>query len=228
MDGRRLATAANGFARPLRQIIMGDMAVSPSTFGSTSSDLVSRLRAHDDAAWERLAELYGPLVFYWCRRSNLRGEDAADIFQNVFAAVATGIDGYQQREGSNFRGWLWTIARNKINDHFRRIGQQGEAAGGTAAQQQLAAAPDYQPSEAEDAADRRELSALLHRGLETVRAEFEERTWNAFWRAAVEDDSTADIAADMGITANAVRQAKSRVLRRLRDELGENLLSENS
>ncbi len=202
---------------------MGGMAVSPSTFGSTSSDLISRLRAQDAAAWERLTDLYGPLVYYWSRRSNLQGEDAADIFQSVFTAIATNIQNYQQREGSNFQGWLWTITRNKINDHFRRIRQHGEAAGGTAAQQQLADLPDYQPSETTDGEDRQEFSALLHRGLDLVRAEFEDRTWQAFWRSAVEGDSTADIAADMGISANSVRQSKSRVVRRLRDELGEDL-----
>jgi RNA polymerase sigma-70 factor (ECF subfamily) len=198
------------------------MPVSPTSFGSTSSDLISRVRARDESAWERLAELYGPLVYYWCRRSNLRGEDAADVFQNVFAAVSANIDQYEQRDDSNFRAWLWTIARNKIHDHFRRIGRDGEAAGGTAAHERLAELPDYQPAEASDVKDRDELSALLHRGLTVVQAEFEASTWRAFWRAAVEGDSTADIAADMGITAGAVRQAKSRVLRRLRDELGEN------
>ncbi len=79
----------------------------------------------------------------------------------------------------------------------------------------------YQPSEEGDPQDQNELSALLHRGLEIVKSEFETRTWDAFWRVAVEGDRTADVAADMGISANAVRQAKSRVLRRLRDELGE-------
>ena len=54
-----------------------------------------------------------------------------------------------------------------------------------------------------------------------VRSEFEERTWNAFWRSTVEVEPTADIALSLGITANSVRQAKSRVLRRLRQELGE-------
>lgn len=198
------------------------MAVSPSAYGSTSSDLISRLRAHDAIAWERMVELYGPLVFYWCRRSGLQSDDAGDVFQEVFTSVAAGIDKYQQRPGSNFRGWLWTITRNKINDHFRRLRQSGQAPGGTTAQIHLSELPDYLPNEAADADDRHELSALLRRGLHVVRAEFEQRTWQAFWRAAIEGDSTADIAADMGITANAVRQAKCRVLRRLRDEMGDN------
>ena len=172
-----------------------------------------------------MTDLYGPLVFYWCRRSHLQQADAADVVQNVFAAVASSIDRYQSQANGNFRGWLWTITRNKINDHFRAILRDGEAVGGTDAQAHLAQVPDanaaYQPSESGDDQDREEFSALLHRGLEQVKAEFEERTWRAFWRAAVEGDSTADIAAEMGITAGAVRQAKSRVLRRLRDEWGE-------
>ena len=54
-----------------------------------------------------------------------------------------------------------------------------------------------------------------------VRHEFEERTWKAFWQVTVEDRSPAEVAAAMGISANAVRQAKSRVLRRLKEEMGE-------
>ena len=54
-----------------------------------------------------------------------------------------------------------------------------------------------------------------------VRDQFEERTWRAFWRVAVEDRSPSEVAEELGITANAVRQAKSRVLRRLREEMGE-------
>jgi RNA polymerase sigma-70 factor (ECF subfamily) len=201
------------------------MSGALSSSESTSSDLVTRLRARDAQAWSRLADLYGPLVFYWCRRSNLQEADAADVVQNVFSAVASAIGEYQQRSDSNFRGWLWTITWNKINDHFRVQFRDGQAPGGSTANARLAelpaAAANYQPSETSDPQDRTEFSALLHRGLESVQAEFEPRTWQAFWRAAVEGDSTADIAAEMGITAGAVRQAKSRVLRRLRDELGE-------
>ncbi len=200
------------------------MMGAPSIYDSTSSHLLSRLRSRDTEAWSRMVDLYGPLVFYWCRRSRLQQADAADILQNVFAAVASSIDEYESRDDGNFRGWLWTITRHKINDHFRGIQRDGLAAGGTSAHLRMAEVPDrsaeYHPSEADDDRDRQEFSALLHRGLQNVKAEFEDRTWQAFWRSAVEGDSTADIAAEMGITANAVRQAKCRVLRRLRDELG--------
>jgi RNA polymerase sigma-70 factor (ECF subfamily) len=60
--------------------------------------------------------------------------------------------------------------------------------------------------------------ALCRRALECVRGEFEPRTWQAFWRAFVDGHAPADIAADLGLTVNAVYLAKSRILRRLREE----------
>ena len=66
-----------------------------------------------------------------------------------------------------------------------------------------------------------EVKRLHHRALELIRSQFEEATWQAFWRCAVEDQSPADVGHDMNMTPAAVRKAKSRVLRRLKDELGE-------
>jgi RNA polymerase sigma-70 factor (ECF subfamily) len=57
--------------------------------------------------------------------------------------------------------------------------------------------------------------------LDLVRAQFEDRTWQAFWKVAVENASPADVAGQLGMTPTSVRQAKSRVLRRLKVELGE-------
>ena len=153
----------------------------------------------------------------WCRRFGLDHNDAADVVQDVFAAVARRIEQY--RAGS-FRGWLWTITRNKLNDRYRKERDQVVAAGGTDAQRRMADIPEQLPDDS-DLHLSRETDSLILRGIEFVRSEFEERTWSAFRRSVVDGERTAEIAADMGISANAVRQAKSRVLRRLRAELGE-------
>jgi RNA polymerase sigma-70 factor (ECF subfamily) len=75
-----------------------------------------------------------------------------------------------------------------------------------------------EPSAVEAAGERAE---LLRRALEMLQHEVEERTYQAFWRAAVEGHAAADIAADLGLTVNAVYLAKGRLLRRLREEFGE-------
>lgn len=50
---------------------------------------------------------------------------------------------------------------------------------------------------------------------------YEGWTWRAFWRVAVDGCSPADVADELDMSVNAVYIAKSRVLRRLREELGD-------
>lgn len=196
-------------------------ASSRPSLDGTSSDLLSRVRSRDTAAWERLTDLYGPLVYYWCRRSGLQDADTADVVQNVFMAVATGIEGYHERAGATFRGWLWTVTQSKIHNFFRRRRAEGPPEGGTDAQERLAELVDYQPNEQDDSDDQAETSALLHRTLSLIREEFEPATWTAFWRTTVDGQRPVDVAPELGLSANAVRQSKRRVLHRLRLELGE-------
>jgi RNA polymerase sigma-70 factor (ECF subfamily) len=194
-------------------------APSPTT---TSRSLLERVKADDAAAWERLVGLYAPLVLHWCRRWGLRDEDAADVFQEVFQAVATHIGGFhRERPGDTFRGWLHTITHNKVRDHHRRRGREPEGVGGTDALSRLAQVPA--PAEPdEDAADHNRAERdLFRRALELIRSEFAERTWQAFWRTAVDGRATQDVAAELAMTPGAVRVAKSRVLQRLREEMGD-------
>jgi RNA polymerase sigma-70 factor (ECF subfamily) len=131
------------------------------------------------------------------------------------------VGGFQLQEGGRFRGWLWKIARSKICDHHRREAGEAKAVGGSQAQTWLAQVPERWSEDSADRADQSEMTSLFHRAIPLIRAEFEDRTWDAFWRVAVEGHTTTDVAAELGISASGVRQAKSRVLRRLRAELGD-------
>jgi RNA polymerase sigma-70 factor (ECF subfamily) len=190
---------------------------------SISSTLLERVRAQRPEAWERLVDLYGPVVYRWCRQSALRPEDAADVVQEVFTAVAVHVGEFRrERPGDSFGGWLRSITRNKIRDYYRRRLGKPEARGGTDARQQLAEiGQPPEPSDPSAACDEGLDAWLSRRGLELVRAEFENRTWEAFWRTAVEGHAPAHVAEDLGMSVQAVYQAKSRVLRRLRQELDE-------
>src|SRR5258706_247430 len=75
--------------------------------------------------------------------------------------------------------------------------------------------------DAEDPSEGDIVRRQLHRALEAIRGEFEERTWKAFWAVQVDNRSTDEVAAELGQTSAAVRKAKYRVLRRLREEMGE-------
>jgi RNA polymerase sigma-70 factor (ECF subfamily) len=178
------------------------------------------LWSDDRASWERLVTLYAPLVYQWCRRFGLQAEDAADVGQDVFQAVAGGINGFRHGgAGTTFRGWLWTVTRNKLVDHCRRQGGHARAVGGDAGLERVAEIPEDEPAWDDEPGD--PIAGLVRRGVDLVRGEFEATTWNAFWLTAVEERAPAQVAGQLGLSVNAVYLARSRVLRRLREVLGE-------
>jgi RNA polymerase sigma-70 factor (ECF subfamily) len=195
-------------------------SLAPSS--GTPRSLLERARAGDPTAWETLVGLYAPLVHHWCRRWDLQDQDAADVVQEVFQAVLTHLADFRRnRPGDTFRGWLRTIVRNKVHDHFRRLGREPGGVGGTEAQLRLAQVPGPEVDDVESADDEDAERRLFHRCLEVIRGEFEERTWQAFWRTAVDGRSPKDVADDLGMSPGAVRVAKCRVLHRLREALGD-------
>jgi len=184
----------------------------------TSQSLLERVRRRSPEAWERMSAIYGPLVYQWARRCNLSNEDAADVVQEVFRTLTHALVDY--RPTGKFRGWLWTVTRNKVRDQVRAAERRAVAAGGTTAYGLLQQLADdaSEPWATDD-----ERSASEHgvtvRTLDLIRSEFEPATWQAFWLSTVEKKSGAEIAAALGLTKHAVYQAKYRVTQRLREEL---------
>jgi RNA polymerase sigma-70 factor (ECF subfamily) len=174
--------------------------------------LLERVKGADQAAWDQLVTLYGPLVYGWCRRAGLQAADAADVGQEVFKAVSRKIGAFERRPGQSFRGWLRVIARRKVIDWYRRRGPAWIGMGGDEGQRRMleVATPE------EEAAD---TASLCQRALDLISRECSERTWKAFARVALDGQCPVDVATEMGVTANTVYLAKSRILRRLRELL---------
>jgi len=184
---------------------------------STSTDLLTLVRRRNHDAWLRFVNLYGPLVYGWCRRAGLRPADSGDVTQEVFTKVFTAIAEFRHdRPGDTLRGWLRVICRNKLHDYYRQRANVPAASGGSAALARLA---EIDAGEDDPSTVITERYALVRRAAELVRDEFEGRTWQAFWLMAVERLTAAEVAEKLGMTAGAVRQAKYMVLHRLREQL---------
>jgi RNA polymerase sigma-70 factor, ECF subfamily len=194
-------------------------SISMSANDPTSTSLLRRAVAREPDAWERIVTIYSPLVRHWCRHAGISDHDIQDVSQDVFAAVSANLVTFQaDRPGATFRAWMRGIARHKLMHYFQDRGEL--AAGGTDANKRLEEVPTP-PDELELSEAPADVAGVYHRAVRLVRDQFEERTWQAFWRVVIEDHSPTEVAAELGITANGVRQAKSRVLRRLKEEMGE-------
>jgi RNA polymerase sigma-70 factor (ECF subfamily) len=187
---------------------------------ATPSSLLQRIGEGAPGAYARLVNLYAPVVARWCRRAGLPAADVDDVLQEVFRAVVrTVADFRRDRASGSFHAWLFTITRNKIRDLQRRQGREPAAVGGSDFQRRLEQESAVEDDASTGSGDATDPQSLLRRCLDLVRVEFEEKTWQAFWRAVIDEQETSEIARDLGMSANAVRLAKSRVLRRLRLEL---------
>ena len=194
--------------------------ITDATTGSgTSLSMLQRMRGQDADAWRRFVDLYSPLVLSWLRRAGLGDADAADLVQDVFLLVSRHVEGFDRRGAGSFRGWMFTITANKVREHHRARKGQPVAAGGTDAQRRVQELTD--DVDPEDPSDPGSRDGLVRRGLELIRGDFAEQTWQAFWRCVVEGRPAAEVAVDLGMKPNAVYQARHRILRRLREELGE-------
>jgi RNA polymerase sigma-70 factor (ECF subfamily) len=189
----------------------------------TSMTLLARIQVGEPEAWRQMSKLYDGLVRFWCRRWGVTEADLDDMVQEIWAAVGPTLATFQARSGRSFRGWLRGITHNKVRHWYRRRSQQlAQAAGGSLAIKALEQVEDSSDNaDLTDPAEQTEIKLLYRRALELVRAEFEVKTWTAFWEASVEGKATSDVAAELGMSSSGVRMAKSRVLSRLRQELGE-------
>ena len=193
------------------------LALNPAD--PTSSSLLRRAMAREPEAWERLVVLYSPLVRHWCRQWGIAEHEVADVTQEVFAAVVSNLGQFRpDQPGTTFRGWMRGITRHKLLNVARA--REEPAIGGTDAQIRLQEVP-APADEVELSESPADVTELYQRALRLVQHQVEDRTWTAFWRATVDSRTTAEVAAELGITPNAVRLAKSHVLRRLREEMGE-------
>lgn len=185
---------------------------------ASSSSLLAGVRAHDPEAWRRLTAIYGPAVYGWARRHGLQPADAADVLQQVFASVTVGIEEARwDRAGDSFRGWLWTIFHSRLMDFYRLARKQPQAVGDSKVKGFVDAAQAL--VDTASLADPDESAGLVQRALLIIRADFKEKTWQAFWRSAVEEQPTADVARELELSPAAVCMCRARVLKRLRETL---------
>lgn len=181
----------------------------------TSRSLLERVRdSADSESWRRLVDLYTPWLQGWLRRCHVPETDCDDLIQEVLVVVAKEVSGFQlsERRGA-FRNWLRTILFNRLQNYWRQQ-QTRPLVGATDVLTML-----EDPNGALDRIWNQEHDEYVTRRLlELIEPEFMATTWRAFRRQVVDDCPAATVAAELNMTANAALIAKSRVLRRLREE----------
>ena len=181
---------------------------------TTPATLLEQVRNPGDReAWRRFVQLYTPLLYHWARRLGLQESDAADLLQDVFTLLHRKLPTFTYDHSKSFRAWLRTITLNKWRENRRHEAVLPQQIN------QDALAERADPDRPDPSWDVEYRQQLVRRALQIMQAEFQPTTWKACWEQVVSDRPAAEVAEELGISLSAAYAAKSRVLRRLRQQL---------
>lgn len=184
---------------------------------ATSLSLLERVRVKSNTdAWRRLVSLYTPFLRRILQHFDVNGIQAEDLLQDVFAVVVREIGDFQHngRTGA-FRRWLRTITVNRLREVWRNPGQSQ----GMASVDGLLTDQADPVNLLEQIWEREHDQYIARRLTELIEPQFDLSTWQAFRRQVVDGQAASETACELGMSVNAVLIAKSRVLRRLRQEI---------
>jgi RNA polymerase sigma-70 factor (ECF subfamily) len=170
------------------------------------------------ADWDRLVAVYGPLLRAWLSRYPLQGADADDLVQEVLAVLVRKLPAFRHggRQGA-FRAWLRTILAFQVRYFYRQRQNRPQSAGPHGEDSPLLQLEDAR-SDLSRRWDAEHDEYVVRQLMELIKPEFAPATWQAFERSALKNRPAGEVGAELGMTANAVCVARSRVLRRLREE----------
>ena len=189
---------------------------------STRLSLLLRIRDTNDAeAWTKFVHVYGPLVHRFGVRRGLQEADALDLVQEVPREIAKCIGRFEYDPGiGRFRSWLFTVARYSLNRLQTVRRRQVTASGDTGMLQRLHQQVDDRQTP-KNFWEEEYQQRLFEWAAEQVQPQVTPKTWQAFWRTAVEGQAPDAVAAALEMKVASVYVAKHRVLNRLRNAIRE-------
>jgi RNA polymerase sigma-70 factor (ECF subfamily) len=183
----------------------------------TSSTLLRRVRDTGDAAsWREFATLYEPLIVRYTlsSRRGLSEPDARDVAQDVFIRLLKALPTFEldHRRG-RFRTYLWRVTTSALADRARRDRRRGDA------EQEWR--DRHRTPGGQASWDRAFRQRVLGHALTRVREATSPKTWACFEEHVLKTRPAAEVAREVGVSANAVYVHSSTVLSRVRARCAE-------
>lgn len=177
-------------------------------------ELIARLQARDEAAFEELIRQYEKKVYSLCARMCGNAEDAEEAAQDAFLALWRGIDRFRQE--SSLSTWIYRLASNACIDLMRRK-KKGAGSVSLDDEELFVDAVDPAPQPHEEA-EWRETQRLLQEGLLSLPAEYR----SILLLREIEGLSYSEISAALDLELGTVKSRISRGRTLLRNFLSVN------
>ena len=180
---------------------------------TTSISLLRRLQeTSEEEDWRRLVTVYEPFMRRILNQAGCEASEQDDLLQESMAAMVAELPKFQHNGNAGaFRKWLRHITVNRIR---RVFADRKRAASSVDWLEQL----EDPESDLGRLWDEEHDAHVLSQLMALVQPHFAPTSWEAFRMLTMEGCSAEEVAASLGMTANAALIAKSRILQRLRAE----------
>lgn len=191
----------------------------------TRHSLIVRLKDQgNDLAWTEFVCAYEPFLMRMVQKQGTPERHTADVTQQLLMTIAKSVAGWTpDGKGASFRRWLGCVARNVVIKFMTRERRHITGRGGS---DFLDLLEDVSDASIDSENAKKYERELILWAAESVRTEFRENSWRAFWETQVEGRSVADVADDLGVSAGAIYMSRSRVFARIRNRIEEVLIDD--
>jgi RNA polymerase sigma-70 factor, ECF subfamily len=187
---------------------------------TTSITLLERVvRDGRDEDWQRLIQIYSPLIRSQISRFPTLNHQFEDIVQDSLLVLLTELPSFQRQRIGSFRTWLRQIVLNQLRSALRRAKRNPMNQADLSSTQLQIEELAVTSSELSKAFDAEHDRFVFQRACDRVRTKVEEKTWQAFFLYAISHQSADCVAQSLGMSINSVQLAKSRVLAKIRAEI---------
>jgi RNA polymerase sigma-70 factor (ECF subfamily) len=184
---------------------------------NTDSDLLSRCRRGDEAAWNELVAQYTRKVFGLAYRFTGRVDEAEDLTQEVFVKVYQTLHRYREADGP-FGGWLTAVARNHSIDNYRRRKQEMlRRSDDETALARMPARGEHPVTGLE----RQERASLVHRGLRALPPDLRLPLILCDLQGMPYDEIAAELGVPLGTVKSRINRARLELAKRLLGRRGD-------
>ena len=186
-----------------------------------SSVLRAVANTENEAAWQRLFDLYAGFVFSIARSKGLKPEDADDIVQVVFTDLARNLPTFQyDRAKGKFRSYLAGLVHWRVMDRLKAGKRDMELKANFLEEAQSLTSPDD-----EGFAEREWQAAALEEALRRIKPDVRPEHYAAFVASAVEGQDTEAVMRLYGLSRDNLYQIRKRLTEKLRETIA-NVLAE--
>lgn len=170
----------------------------------------------NEAAWQRLFDLYAGFVYSLARYKGLKPEDADDMVQVVFADLARNLPTFKyDREKGKFRSYLTGLVNWRVMDRLKASKRDADLKSDFWGKMKAAGRGDA------DFAEREWQASAMETALRRMKPNVRPEHYAAFVASTVEGQDTETVMRLYGLSRDNLYQIRKRLTAKLRETVAE-------